>query len=325
MSGMEQDGPTGRDRQDRQDRPGGADSGSGAAEESEDTPFEARLRDLLERETDGLRPGEAPYASIVRQGRTDRRRRLAAAGAGLAALVAVPGAAVAVHFQPDGRGASARPAAGTVRPQSAVPVTPVQLAAGITMRQAHDAADSCLRIDRGHQPQGNAQRDDSGAAGQYRAILAMRATGDNTAPGDAITVVLTERKRSKAHLWICVVTGDGTVAGLNTAGGGVPARGPVAPEIKASSLYQQAVRPGHGWSFPYRWGSIGTVEPQVARVTVSYGGVTEEATLDHGYYAASGILTEPVTSAPRVRGYDAAGTLVYDSRQDTAYEQKVSG
>ncbi|MFJ4983874.1 hypothetical protein ACIP9H_08800 [Streptomyces sp. NPDC088732] len=343
MSGMEQDGPDGRDRQDRQDRPGGTDSGSGAAGEPEDTPFEARLRDLLERETDGFRPGEAPYASIVRQGRNDRRRRLAVAGAGLAALVAVPSTAVAVHFQLEGGGATGQPAAGTVpaksagtvRPQSSAPAvrasrtpsgpagpaTPGQLVDGITMRQAAEGLDKCLRFDRKHAFPGDSL---SWAAEDYRVILALRATGDDNSPGDGFSVVAVDRLHSTSQRLICDIR-DGQASGINSGADDDPGRGAVAPDINATKLYQQTVLPGHAWRLPYRWGSIGTVEPQVARVTVSYGGVTEEAALDHGYYTATGILTESVTSAPRVKGYNAAGTLVYDSRQDTAYQQKVSG
>ncbi|MFD3456427.1 hypothetical protein ACFWVC_30180 [Streptomyces sp. NPDC058691] len=312
----------------------------------QDTAFEARLRDLLERESDGFHPGEAPYASIVRQGRTDRRRRMAAAGAGLAALVAVPGTAVAVHFQPDGRGATAQPAggtlpattAGTARPQSSVPVvgtsptpsgpegpaTPGQLVDGITMRQASEAVGECLAFDGRHQPQVTTSGPGSGAAGDYRVILALKATGDDNAPGDGFRVVAVGRPEAGALRLICTMKG-GRISGLNSAGGEDPGRGPVAPDINATKLYEQTMITSSAWRFPYRWGSIGTVEPQVAKVTVSYGGVTSEAALDHGYYAATGILTRPVTSAPRVKGYDATGKLIYDSRQDTVYEQTVGG
>lgn len=346
MGGMGQDG------QYRPSADGGhsrysADTGNEAATgDPQDTPFEARLRDLLERETDGFHPGEAPYASIVRQGRTDRRRRMAAAGAGLAALVAVPGTAVAVHFQPDGRGATAQPAGGTVptktsgtaRPQSSVPAvrasrtpsapegpaTPGQLVDGITMRQAGEAIEKCLRFDRRYEPRVKTFRHDSGTAGDYRVILAMRATGDDNAPGDGFSVVAVDRSDSRAQRLICTMK-DGKVSGLNSGGGDDPGRGPVAPDINAFKLYEQTMITSDSWRLPYRWGSIGTAEPQVARVTVSYGGVTKEAAFDHGYYAVTGILTKPVTSAPRVKGYDAAGRLVYDSRQDTAYDQTVGG
>ncbi|MGW0915746.1 hypothetical protein ACWD1Z_28920 [Streptomyces sp. NPDC002784] len=69
---------------------------------------------------------------------------------------------------------------------------------------------------------------------------------------------------------------------------------------------------------------VGTVDPSsVAKVTVSYGGVTSEAALDHGWFAASGVLDEQVTVAPRIKGYDTDGTLVYDSDQDTSYEKTL--
>ncbi|WP_399498430.1 hypothetical protein [Streptomyces sp. P17] len=68
---------------------------------------------------------------------------------------------------------------------------------------------------------------------------------------------------------------------------------------------------------------IGTFEPSVAKVTVSYGGATSQAALDHGWFVASGVLTEQVTIAPRVKGYDADGKLVYDSDQDQSYEKTL--
>ncbi|MGW0600779.1 hypothetical protein ACWD11_27150 [Streptomyces sp. NPDC002776] len=78
------------------------------------------------------------------------------------------------------------------------------------------------------------------------------------------------------------------------------------------------------WALPFRWGVIGTVDPSsVAKVTVSYGGATSEAALDHGWFAASGVLNEQVTVAPRVKGYDADGTLVHDSGQDTSYAKTL--
>jgi hypothetical protein len=49
-----------------------------------------------------------------------------------------------------------------------------------------------------------------------------------------------------------------------------------------------------------------------------------EAALDHGYFAATGILTQSVSRTPHIKGYDADGKLVYDSVSDTVYDQSVS-
>lgn len=68
---------------------------------------------------------------------------------------------------------------------------------------------------------------------------------------------------------------------------------------------------------------IGTVEPSVAKVTVSYGGDDTTATLDGRWFVAAGVLNRQVTLAPRVKAYDAAGKLVYDSDTDSSYERSL--
>ncbi|MGW3242975.1 hypothetical protein [Streptomyces sp. NPDC001070] len=312
-----------------------------------DTEFEAKLRELLEQETDGFRAGEAPYTSILRQGRNSRRRRMAAAGAGLAALVALPGAALAVHFQPDGQSTTASPAgdaspaASVSAPQSVStspapsvstsappsgpegPATAGQLVDGITLERAGEALEKCIAFNKAHQPKASAFRQDYGKAEDYRVILALSATGDVNSPGDGIRVVAVGTRESKPVRLICTEK-DGQASGLNGSMGSDdhPGSGPVIPDSNAFRLYKQdtATGPGLPYRFPFRWGSIGTVKPEVAEVTVSYGGVTRRAVLDHGCFVATGVLTRAATSLPHIKGYDAAGKLVYDSAKDKGYQ-----
>lgn len=58
-------------------------------------------------------------------------------------------------------------------------------------------------------------------------------------------------------------------------------------------------------------------------MTVSYGDSSATATLDHGWFVAAGILNQQVTRAPHIKGYDAAGKLVYDSDTDSTYERTL--
>ncbi|MDX2849878.1 hypothetical protein [Actinacidiphila glaucinigra] len=305
-----------------------------------DTEFEARLRELLEEQTDVLGTSEAPYATIVRQGRTSRRRRVFAAGAGLAALVAVPGTAVAMHYQPGDGGQAVLPAHGALpsaqasatqlQPSAPVrasgpegPVTPGQLADGITLERAAEALEGCLSFDAKHQAADSPFRHDLGKPEDYRVILALNATGDMNSPGDGIRVVAVGTPGGTPVRLICTDKG-GETQGVSTSSGdtGAPGRGPVVPDDNAFRLYKQdgATGPGLPYHFPFRWGSVGTVEHGVAKVTVSWGGVTRQAALDHGYFAATGVLAAAEDSLPHIKGYDAAGKLVYDSTQDKAYE-----
>lgn len=313
---------------------------AGHGPEVGDSEFEAQLRELLEDQTDGLRTGEAPYATIVRRGRLSRRRRVFAAGAGLAALLAVPGTAVAWHYQPGGAGTTALPAhdarpsvtASAAQPRTSAPVrasgpegpaTPGQLADGITMERAGEVLERCLAYGGQHWPETSVLASDYGKAEDYRVILALNATGDENSPGDGIRVVAVGTVNGARARLICTDK-DGKAGGINSSVGadGAPDRGPVVPDDNAYRLYKQdgTSGPGLPYRFPFRWGSIGTVEPGVAKVTVSWGDATQEAALDHGYFAATGVLSGPVGSLPRIKGYDAAGKLVYDSTKDKGYQ-----
>ncbi|MDX3214656.1 hypothetical protein PV318_03720 [Streptomyces sp. ME02-6991-2B] len=309
-----------------------------------DTEFEARLRELLGEQADDLRTRDAPYTTIVRRGRTSRRRRLCAAGAALAALAAVPGTAVAMYYQPGSGGPAVGPASDTrpsaeesaARPHPSAPVrtsvspggpkgpvTPGQLADGITMERAADALEDCLAFEAKSQRADSPFRLDVGKSEDYRVILALNATGDMNSPGDGIRVVAIGTPAGTPVRLICTEKDGGTQGADTSSGDGAePGRGPVVPDINAFRLYKQdtATGPGLPARFPFRWGSVGTVEPGVAKVTVSWGGVTQEAALDHGYFAATGILKGPEDSSPHIKGYDAAGKLVYDSTHDKAYQ-----
>ncbi|MEU1536594.1 hypothetical protein ABZ461_00435 [Actinacidiphila glaucinigra] len=298
-----------------------------------DTEFEAQLRELLEDQTDGLRTGEAPYATIVRRGRLGRRRRMFAAGAGLAALLAVPGTAVAWHYQPGAAQPAhdtrlSMPASPSERTSASpsgpmAPATPGQLADGITMERAAEVLGRCLAYGGEHRPKGFPFARDHGNAEGYRVILALNASGDESSPGDGIRVVAVATVDGDPVRLICTDK-DGKAGGINSSIGadGAAGRGPVVPDDNAYRLYKQdgATGPGLPYHFPFRWGSIGTVEPGVAKVTVSWGGVTQQAALDHGHFVATGVLTASEDSLPHIQGYDAEGKRVYDSTQDKGYQ-----
>lgn len=307
-------------------------------QQGRDEDFEQRLRDLLAEDASGLRPAPAPYQRIRRQGVRERRQRAAAAGAALVVLTALPVGAYALG---DGgprtadtaaspakvtAPASPAPSASASPSGPAGPADPArQLLDGITLAQASDGLARCLAYDRAHDGDrmGPAPSEDLGDAAGYRIILAQRSTGDSNAPGDGMYVVAVKEQPRQTRL-ICSVK-DGEAAGLNTSRGGVGAdgAGPVAVDINSGKLYQQSFLDKGNWKLPFRWGIIGTVRPSVARVTVSYGGATSEAVLDHGWFVANGTLNRQVTKTPHLKGYDAAGKLVYDSDRDQTYEKTL--
>ncbi|MGW1773712.1 hypothetical protein [Streptomyces sp. NPDC002104] len=299
--------------------------------------FELDLRDWMARGAEAVRPAAVPYPEIVRQGRAERRaRRLAAAGAALVALAVVPVTALVLAGNGTGGGPVAVPVAdgGPKRsaappptpqapPGPAAPATPGQLADGITFQEAAAGLGLCLAYDRQHADPAGFQRADLGKATDYRILLAQRSTGNDNSPGDGRYIVAVKEAPQQVRL-ICHIK-DGQASGLNTSvgGGSDPEGGPVRPDINGGKLYLQRLSSEGAWKLPYRWGSIGTVDPGVARVTVGYGGATVEAALDHGWFAATGVLGRSVTKAPRVKGYDAQGKQVYDSDQDKGYDTSL--
>lgn len=288
--------------------------------------FEEELRSLLADDAFAIRPSSAPFPAIRHEGLRQRRRRAAAAGAVLATLTAAPVGAYALTG-----GGSAQPAASPAprpsvtasAPQSPTPTptgaqgpgTPGRLLDGVTLEQARTGVEDCLAAE----PNGGV----SGGSGlgrpeEYRILLAMRGTGDSNAPGDG-HVVVAVRDQQSVRLICTVKEGQAPGRNVSTGGAGAPGDRPVVPDVNAHRLYSQSVLDRGDWKLPFRWGSIGTVDASVARVTVSYGDETREAALDGGWFVTAGELDRQVTRAPHIKGYDAAGKLVYDSDHDAHY------
>ncbi|MEU3251534.1 hypothetical protein [Streptomyces sp. NPDC006997] len=288
-----------------------------------DHGFEERVRDLLAEDAYTISPSAAPYPAIRRRGVAGRRRRVAATGAALVTLAAVPVGAYAFSGSGGGSGGGASPAASAPAAVSPTPTpTPTATAAaprgvlldGITYAQALEDLEYCVEF---KGPKG--LNNDYGDPADYRLLLAMRSTGDSNTPGDGRFAVAVD-DTANARL-ICSVKDGDDGPGRNFSVGDVagPDAGPVVPDINAQKLYMQSVLNRGNWTLPFRWASVGTVEDSVERVTVEYGGETSEAALDDGWYVATGELDQQVTKAPRVKGYDAGGELVYDSDEDEGY------
>ncbi|MCX5259030.1 hypothetical protein OOK27_33685 [Streptomyces canus] len=300
----------------------------------EERDFEEQLRELLTEDAYTIRPSPVPYPQIRRQGVVERRRRVAVAGAVLVTLAAVPVGAFAAGGGGTGTAdtattptasASATPTATptpTPTPSGpAGPATAGQLRDGITLEQAAEGLDKCLAYDRDRVAHGGIASSDLGKADEYRIILALNSTGDSNSPGDGMFVVAVKEKPKETRL-ICNIK-DGEASGLGTSVGSdrQPDSPPVLADINGNKLYQQSFMDKGNWKLPFSWGFIGTVEPTVAKVTVSYGGVGGEAVLDHGWFVASGTLTQQVTRNPHIKGYDKGGKLIYDSDEDKTYQQ----
>lgn len=304
-----------------------------------DRDFEEQLRGLLAEDAYAIRPSPVPYPVIRRKGVVERRRRVAAAGAVLVTLAAAPVGAYALGG-PDGAAhtTAATPSvsatyAPTPTPSPtpsgpAGPATPGQLLDGITLAQAADGLEKCLAYDRDIaanrvSPGPDSFDQDLGAADDYRIILALNSTGDSNSPGDGRYIVAVKEKPTETRL-ICHIK-DGEASGLNTSVGGdrQPDSPPVLADSNGGKLFRQSAIDQGNWKLPFRWGVIGTVEPSVARVTVSYGDTTAEAALDHGWFIAAGVLEQQVTRTPRIKGYDAKGTQIYDSDQDPTYQKTI--
>ncbi|MBW8800904.1 MAG: hypothetical protein JF597_47340 [Streptomyces sp.] len=229
-----------------------------------------------------------------------------------------------------GPAAPTAPSASSASATSATATAPAppasaahQLLDGITFGQAAAGLGKCLDYNKAHRLPKDPSYTDLGKPADYRIILAMRSTGDSNAPGDGYFVVAVREKPVPARL-ICTVK-DGAAEGLNTSSGDPfgDAKTPVVPDINSGKLYQQSVIDKGNWKLPFRWGIIGGYRASVATMTVSYGNGAGEVVLDHGWFVATGTLHKQVTAAPHLKGYDAAGKLVYDSDQDASYEKTL--
>ncbi|MEU6380457.1 hypothetical protein [Streptomyces sp. NPDC046909] len=308
--------------------------------------FEEELRGLLAADAYTIRPSPAPYPAIRRRGVAERRRRVTAVGAALVTLAAVPvgayalgggGSRVAADTATSptpsvtasasaSASASLSASAGTTSSPSPTepgqPATEGQLLDGITFEQAVDGLEKCIAYDKEFETKERPSQ--LGSADNYRIILAMNSTGDSNTPGDGFFVVAVQEEPTPIRV-ICNVK-DGEASGLNTSSGNdeFPEAGPVLVDINSGKLYQQSFMDKGNWKLPFRWGVIGMYGPSVAKVTVSYGDSgTSEAVLDHGWFVTAGTLNQQVTKAPHVKGYDKGGKLVYDSAEDSTYEQTL--
>ncbi|MFG2457882.1 hypothetical protein ACGFWE_12540 [Streptomyces sp. NPDC048523] len=298
----------------------------------EERDFEERLRELLSEDAYTIRPSPVPYPRIRRQGVVERRRRVAVTGAALVALAAVPVGAFAVGGAGTGTAdtattptasASATPAP-TPSPTPSGPAGPAtagQLRDGITLEQAASGLDKCLAYDRDRVAHGGTASSDLGKPDEYRIILALNSTGDLNSPGDGIFVVAVKEEPQETRLVCNIKGGEASGLGISVGSDRQPDSPPVLADTNNNKLYQQSFMDKGNWKLPFGWGFIGTVEPSVAKVTVSYGGASSEAVLDHGWFVASGTLTEQVTRNPHIKGYDKTGRLIYDSAEDTSYQQ----
>ncbi|MFF3938048.1 hypothetical protein [Streptomyces phaeofaciens] len=296
--------------------------------------FEEQLRELLAEDAHAIRPAPAPYPAIRRRGLAERRRRVAAAGAALVALAAVPAGAYAVSGANGDRSsdtAAPKPSVSTPGSPSASPstlasgpgrpATDGQLLDGITFEQAADGLERCLKAESG----GTAgHRRLLGEPEDYRIVLAIGSTGDSNDPDDGVYVVGVKEQPAGSRVICSIKNGEPSGISVSSADASGPDVGKVVPDINGGDLYQQSVIDKGHWKLPFRWGAIGTVEPSVAKVTVSYGDAAAvTATLDHGWFVAAGTLEQQVTLAPHIKGYDTAGTLVYDSDDDRTYERQL--
>lgn len=295
--------------------------------------FEEQVRELLAEDAYTIHPSPAPYPAIRRRGVVERRRRMAAAGAVLVTLAAMPVGAYALSGGGSGRGVATAPtpsvsATRTPSPTPsptpsgpARPATDGQLLDGITFERAADGLEKCLAFKRSGVMAGDT---DPGTPEDYKIILAMRSTGDSNTPGDGMYVVAMREKPEEIYL-ICNIKNGETqgVTGFGNDADVIPDEGPVLIDPNGGKLYQQSFLDRGNWKLPFRWGVIGTVKPSVAKVTVSYGDSSAEAALDDGRFVASGVLNEQVTLAPHVKGYDADGKQVYDSDEDKYYQRTL--
>ncbi|MGW7268775.1 hypothetical protein [Streptomyces sp. NPDC054842] len=308
-------------------------SGYGTAgAQDEGHGFEERMRALLAEDAYTIRPSAVPYTEIRRRGLTERRRRAAVTGAVLVSLVALPVGTYALageHGERGARTAAAGPSDGvprtTSKPSTAQPSSPNsasgtgQLLDGITFAEATAGLETCLTAEGGGP---SARGRALGKAEDYRIILAAKSNGAR-ATGDGFHVVAVSERSAGRRVVCGIENGEPSGISTGTSDSDPPDAGPVVPDVNASELFRQPLAAKGDWQLPFRWGVVGTVESSVAKVSVSYGGATHRAVLDHGWFVASGVLDRQVTTAPHIKGYDDAGDLVYDSDEDKYWPRNL--
>ncbi|MFI9462044.1 hypothetical protein [Streptomyces xiamenensis] len=307
----------------------------------DDTPLERRLRELLNERAERVAPSEAPLEAIARNGRAARQRSRVALGAGLALLVAVPGFALAAQgsgsngsgadtaVQPAGPPAPSEPEtpqeSGGSPPdpeQEKGPLPPSdpqrQLLDGITLEQAAAILERCVEEAYAYLP--DPERVQTSLASpsieDLRIVLAWESQGnENQGPGPwrRVLAVTDDPTSDDRHQMTCTADPDGNFSGVQGGAGLPPERDQVVlPDSGAARHYV-----GDEWTTPFRWAHYGEISPEVARLTVTYAGATEEAALESGYFAVAGIAEQSPDGEPVIKAYDEGGDLIHDSRTDS--------
>lgn len=302
-----------------------------------ESPAEEQLRRMLAERAEWAAPPEAPSDSIVRRGRAARRRRRVVLGGGLVVLAVLPGVAVAGYgpwqsqeesppvAAPPGSGESSGEAAPTpARSESAPegPGTPErQLLDGITLDEARASLERCLeaRKDRPALPANEENAADPAPLdpASLRIVLAWEGAGsENLGAGPVRQVhAVTADPSAEPHTRLTCTDRPETAehVGIQDESGGTrPPHRLVDADPKAKRHYAWP-EAGHGGNPPHRWVHYGTVAHDIDRVTVTYGGETHEAVIEAGEFVAAGQLFEEPVSQPAIVGYDADGTVLYDS------------
>ncbi|WP_432744390.1 hypothetical protein H7827_10445 [Streptomyces sp. JH002] len=309
----------------------------------DDSPLERRLRELLNERAERVAPSEAPLEAIARKGRVARQRSRVALGAGLAVLVAVPGFAIAAQgsgsggsgadtaVQPAGPSAPAGPEtpqeSGESPPDPEQEVGPLppsdpqrQLLDGITLEQAAAILERCVEEAYADQPDPYVVQTPivNPSIEDLRIVLAWESQGnENQGPGPWLRVlaVTDDPSADYHHQMTCTADPDGNFSGVQGSAGAPPEREQVVlPDSNASRHYA-----GDEWTTPFRWAHYGEISPEVARLTVTYAGATEEAALESGYFAVAGIAEQSPDGEPVIKAYDEGGELIHDSRTDSVF------
>ncbi|MFE0687285.1 hypothetical protein ACFV0Z_04025 [Streptomyces xiamenensis] len=310
----------------------------------EETPLERRLRELLTERADRVVPSEAPLEMIARKGRAARQRGRMALGAGLAVLVAVPGFALAAQGGgSDGAGAStsvppaAPPAPDNPPPASETsqepgeqlsgsqegdPLPPSdperQLLDGISLEQATETLRVCLTDDLGRGSLPEEFEMEEPAIESLRIMLAWQGEGDENRGLGAkrqVLAVTDDPAAERRHQLVCATESDGSFANTQRSGHDALATGQVVSLDPNAGRYYASGE----WAPPFRWANFGLVSPEVAQVTMTYAGATQEAVLEAGYFVVAGIAEQAPAGDPVIQGYDESGELIYDSQNEGVF------